>query len=201
VPTSAGLRERKRRQTRDALINAATELFLAQGVAQTSIAQIVEKAGFAPRTFFIHFAAKEDLLFHYLEQHGSIAHDVLVRLRADASAPEAVQAVVEAFINAFETGGVDALAELRAEAVRSAQGLPTSLIRRLQAFQAGVLDELRSRYPEQSGWPMMTAHLAAAIGAAAAVALIVTPDGRAAAMRDAVSRVAVGFQTQKPGSA
>jgi len=57
-------RRARGRRNREALIAAAIELFTANGYEQTTVEQIAEAAGVAPRTFFHHFAAKEDILFH-----------------------------------------------------------------------------------------------------------------------------------------
>ncbi|MCV7257178.1 TetR/AcrR family transcriptional regulator [Mycobacterium shimoidei] len=57
-------RRARGRRNREALVAAAIELFTANGYEQTTVEQIAEVAGVAPRTFFHHFAAKEDILFH-----------------------------------------------------------------------------------------------------------------------------------------
>jgi AcrR family transcriptional regulator len=50
-------------RNRQALINSAIELFTTQGYDATTIEQISAAAGVAPRTFFHHFATKDDILF------------------------------------------------------------------------------------------------------------------------------------------
>src|SRR5689334_1631678 len=50
-------------RNRQALINSAIELFTTQGYDVTTIEQISAAAGVAPRTFFHHFATKDDILF------------------------------------------------------------------------------------------------------------------------------------------
>lgn len=57
-------RRARGQRNREALITAAIELFTANGYEQTTVEQISEAAGVAPRTFFHHFAAKDDILFH-----------------------------------------------------------------------------------------------------------------------------------------
>ena len=47
---------------RDELIGAAQRLFLAQGVAPTTIEQITQGAKVAKGTFYLYFSSKEDLL-------------------------------------------------------------------------------------------------------------------------------------------
>ncbi|MFK0244088.1 TetR/AcrR family transcriptional regulator [Amycolatopsis azurea] len=57
------LRERKRVRTRQALIDAATELFERKGYDETTVADIAAAAEIGARTFFSYFASKEELLF------------------------------------------------------------------------------------------------------------------------------------------
>lgn len=60
---TAGRREAKRRETRDALVASATRLFSERGYQSTTIAAIAAGAGVAPRTFFGYFPTKEAVLF------------------------------------------------------------------------------------------------------------------------------------------
>ncbi|MFG3055425.1 TetR/AcrR family transcriptional regulator [Kitasatospora sp. NPDC048239] len=57
------LRDRKRARTRQALVDAATELFERQGYDRTTVADIAAAAEIGTRTFFSYFASKEELLF------------------------------------------------------------------------------------------------------------------------------------------
>jgi len=57
-----GLRERKKQRTRQALRQAAIELFLQRGFEATTIADITAAADVAPRTFFAYFQSKEDVV-------------------------------------------------------------------------------------------------------------------------------------------
>jgi len=50
-------------RTRNALLEAALNLFSANGYDETTTDQIAESAGVSPRTFFRYFATKESVLF------------------------------------------------------------------------------------------------------------------------------------------
>jgi AcrR family transcriptional regulator len=57
------LRDRKRARTRQALVDAATDLFERRGYDETTVADIAGAADIGTRTFFSYFATKEELLF------------------------------------------------------------------------------------------------------------------------------------------
>jgi len=67
VDQATGLRERKKRQTREALTRAALELFVERGYDETTLAEIAEAAGVSTRTIFAYFSGKEDILFSTLQ--------------------------------------------------------------------------------------------------------------------------------------
>ena len=50
------------------LIDAAAEAFAAKGFHATTTRDIAARAGMSPAGVYVHFATKEDLLFHLSEQ-------------------------------------------------------------------------------------------------------------------------------------
>ncbi len=54
--------------TRERIVAAASKLFYGQGVRAVSVDAVAEKAGLTKRTFYYHFASKDDLIAAYLER-------------------------------------------------------------------------------------------------------------------------------------
>jgi len=87
-------RERKKRQTRDALVHAALMLFDAKGYEHTAVREITDAVDVSERTFFRYFASKEDLALSFI-RGGSAA-----LMRELAARPEG-EPPMEALGNAF----------------------------------------------------------------------------------------------------
>lgn len=69
---TSGLRERRKRETRQAISDIATGMFAARGYDQVTIAEIAAAAGVAKMTVTNYFPRKEDLVFDQAE--GLIQH-------------------------------------------------------------------------------------------------------------------------------
>jgi AcrR family transcriptional regulator len=63
VAATEGLRERKKRETRETITRAAWKLFTRRGFDAVTVADIARAAKVSEKTVFNYFAAKEDLVF------------------------------------------------------------------------------------------------------------------------------------------
>jgi TetR/AcrR family transcriptional regulator, transcriptional repressor for nem operon len=76
-------------QRRAELLAAGQALFLAKGIAGTSLEDITQLAGVSKGLFYLYFSAKEDLVLALQEQ---FSRDLAARMRAAVEAVEAVPA-------------------------------------------------------------------------------------------------------------
>ena len=65
---TAGLRERRKQETRQAISDIATEMFAARGFDEVTISQVAQAAGVAKMTVTNYFPRKEDLVFDRAER-------------------------------------------------------------------------------------------------------------------------------------
>ena len=77
---TVGLRDRKKAQTRQAISDAATGLFMDRGFEQVTIAEIADVADVSIKTVFNYFATKEDLFFDRADELvGNLIHTITER--------------------------------------------------------------------------------------------------------------------------
>lgn len=79
--------------TRDRILDAASELFYAQGIGATSADRIIEQVGITKVTFYRHFRTKADLVVAYLEQQASGEEQAFARVRDGGDAEDAARAI------------------------------------------------------------------------------------------------------------
>jgi AcrR family transcriptional regulator len=88
---ATGLRERKKRETREALTRTALELFAERGYDETTLAEIAEAAGVSTRTIFAYFPSKEDILFANTQAMCDALSDALAERAAGTDALTALR--------------------------------------------------------------------------------------------------------------
>jgi AcrR family transcriptional regulator len=106
---STGLRERKKRQTREAIAEAAIRLFEERGFDAVTVADVARAADVSEKTVFNHFATKEDLVFH----RGAERREALIAAVRDrppgASLVEPFRRMTDELLDAVERGEGEAI--------------------------------------------------------------------------------------------
>ncbi len=90
-----GRRERKRRQTRERIEQAAMTLFLERGFDATTIEDITEAADVSKRSFFDYFPSKEEVVFAWQD---SFADRLMAAIVARPKGEPPVRIVEEALV-------------------------------------------------------------------------------------------------------
>lgn len=99
-------------RTREALRRSAHVRFLAQGVEETSAEQIAADAGVSLRTFYRHFASKQELLYGDYDASLAWFRSALAERPLSESTTEAVLAAIDSF--PFDGESMYEIAALRA---------------------------------------------------------------------------------------
>lgn len=96
--TTEGRRERKRRQTRERIEQAAMSLFLQCGFEATTIEDITEAADVSKRSFFDYFPSKEEVVFAWQDAFADRLMAAIAARPADESSVTAVEAAITATV-------------------------------------------------------------------------------------------------------
>ncbi|MEU4831293.1 TetR/AcrR family transcriptional regulator [Streptosporangium sp. NPDC023615] len=95
-----GLRERKKRETRQRISDIATWLFVTKGFDNVTVAEVARTADVSVNTVFNYFRTKEDLLFDRQEEVVDLPSRVVRERRPGESA---LQALRRDFLDAVDT--------------------------------------------------------------------------------------------------
>jgi AcrR family transcriptional regulator len=171
----SSLRERKRARTRQALIDAAVELFERHGYEKTTIADIAAVADISPRTFFGYFASKEDVLFTDPDAR------VQTTLRAiEQRAPD--EGPVDVLLRALREGAesnddmVGNMAQLRLRLIRAVPALRGRALQLQHDGQAEAAQRLHAAFPNELDEVESAALVGAFVGAISAALQVLLRD-------------------------
>ncbi|TXL92381.1 TetR family transcriptional regulator [Streptomyces sp. IB2014 016-6] len=129
----AGLRELKKRRTRDALLRVALDLFTTRGYEETTVDEITEAVDVSQRTFFRYFASKEEAAFTIQEL---VETRFLAELRQRPCAETPFEAMRHAVLGAWSSinEAIEALVpvELHMRTYRMIESTPSLLAAHLR---------------------------------------------------------------------
>ena len=138
--TAEGLRERKKRQTRQQLTDTATEMFVARGFDAVRVSEIAEACGVSEKTVFNYFPTKESLILDHPDT-------TMETLRSDLADPAVAPVRAALRILADELGAwiawLDAEPD-RDQAIAKFHGFDAVIqsTPSLRAYQRDMLDRL-----------------------------------------------------------
>lgn len=138
----ANLRERKKERTREALVQAALDLFADRGFDHVTVEEIAAACEVSPRTFFRYFGSKEDVLFADSDSCRRDLLDALDGQAADVSPPRALEAAMR--VVAHDYADQRDLLRARHAIVASTPSLRTRTAERQQGWEAEVIEHLRA---------------------------------------------------------
>ena len=169
-----GLRERKRRRTRAAIVAAAARLFAERGYLGTTVADIASAAEVGTRTFFGYFASKEELLFPESDERIAICVD-MIRSAGPGEAPADVLSRTAAQVAGISPDLNGPMALVRTRLARSEPAVARVgalfLLRAQQEFSRALAET----YPQLD--PVDAAAMGGAFVGAASGAMSGMPDG------------------------
>jgi AcrR family transcriptional regulator len=88
------LKSRKQEFARDAIFEAAIDLFVRKGFLETTVDDVAAAAGVSRRSFFRYFTTKDHLLGHNIVRHGDVLVSAVAACPAESSAKEVVHDAV-----------------------------------------------------------------------------------------------------------
>ena len=106
-PRNEGLRERKKRATRDAIAAAARRLFAERGFDAVTVAEVAVAADVSEKTVFNHFATKEDLVFAGGDTRLAQLQAAIAERPAGTSVLDVFRANTEAMLDTVAAGAGD----------------------------------------------------------------------------------------------
>jgi AcrR family transcriptional regulator len=145
TPCTLSRRDRKKQQTRDALMTAALRLVAERGLDHVTVEDIAEAADVSSRTFFNYFAGKDDALLGDKFADGDLA---IQRFRAAGPTMSVVEALRFALRPAFEL--MESESEIWFLRLRVVGDNP-SLLPRMVTRSVAVEQELSAAVAERIG--------------------------------------------------
>lgn len=194
---TAGLRERKKEKTRQALIRSALRQFGRRGFERVTVEDIAGACDVSPRTFFRYFGSKEDVLFADADAERTHLLNVLASVPPEVPPLRALQTAVLEVAADYEHQR-DALL-LRHRIVTDTPSLRSRVADRHHCWESAVIAELR-RGGRSAGMSELTLRLSVAVATTAlrvATDVWIDGDGEAdlhSLLSDALERLRSGLE-------
>ena len=142
--------------TRDRIVSAAARLFYAEGIRATSVDAVAHKAGITKKTFYYHFASKDNLLAACLQAQDQPVLDLYARWFTDTEGEiaEKIEGIFSRFAEVASAaawrgcGFQRTVAELASTPGHPAVKAGAAHKKRFETWLAKVLSEAGVKQPE-----------------------------------------------------
>ena len=148
---AAGLRERKKQQTRRAISDAATELFMMRGFDNTTLGEVAEAAGVSEQTVLNYFPAKTDLFFDEADWYGGPPRAMRERGAAESAAAAVLQWYLADLQRRHAEGHLDDLA-VYLQTIAASEALRRRRLDDLARLAAALQAALEDVSPHEHPW-------------------------------------------------
>lgn len=204
VDESLGLREQKKRRTKQALVEAALRLFSDKGYDHTTVAEIASAANVSYATFFNYFGAKDEVVFADDDLYASLLEEAFSSREPGERPADLLLRVIRHLSTATSWSfPLDhELTALRARLIAEVPALRAGALLRNSALQQRLAAALLAAYPGE----VDVVHAAALTGALVGAVDAVTNSGAAqeaapesiAALIDEATEIALRGHLSEP---
>jgi AcrR family transcriptional regulator len=101
MPESKPKRTRDPERTREAILDAARDVFATEGYERATVRKVAERAGVTHGTIYLYFRDKDDLLYQLSEEH---YRELLARLRTLPRTVDVVTRIRDAYLAVVDYG-------------------------------------------------------------------------------------------------
>lgn len=141
-PAAPGARDRRKRETRQALSRAAIEIVNSEGFDSLTAERIAEAAGVSRRTLFNYFPRVEDVLTATIEDATDETIAAFLARPADEPLREAVRAVLESLFSGPVFAQARALEQAAVRSHATRRFLREFADRQAEAMEEGLLERI-----------------------------------------------------------
>jgi AcrR family transcriptional regulator len=144
-PKPPGLREHKRQQTLQRIVETGMDAFLAKGFEATTLDEIAAAAGISRRTFFRYFASKDEILLGYLRVYADAIRNAVIQNASGGPPLETVRRALLKLIGGFAEERMMATAHL----MRQSEALRLRRHAGYLLFEDAICEALCELYPDR----------------------------------------------------
>jgi AcrR family transcriptional regulator len=144
--SSAPRQTEHRASARDRLVEAANELFYAEGVQSVGIDRIIERAGVAKASLYNHFAGKEELVAAYLaSRHDSTTDRIAKAIEGVEDPRQKILTVFDAQAKQYQQRDFHGCAFIAASTEAPSGGLVEQAADEFRAWMRDMFTDLASQ--------------------------------------------------------